>query len=191
MEISAKQQAVNLFKIATPVIKIHGVGGEKWKRNIANNPNDSRIGPWLQGKYEILDERKWREKGACLYIVAGSDSNIRYVGISRNGLKHRWRTSPAFDAVTMKKLAKNQIFHSQCWKNIERESLNNPNITFEVRCISAQQITSIHHLLSSQISSLVIAFKEDGESIVAGIERWFCNNNSADFLSWNVAMTGR
>ena len=189
--ITAKQQGINLFNIATPVIKIHGVGGDKWKRNIANNPNDSRIGPWLQGKYEVLDESKWREKGACLYIVAGSDSNIRYVGISRNGLKHRWRTSPAYDAVTMNKLSKNQIFHSQCWKNIERESLNNPNVTFEVRCISAEQIKSIHHQLSSQISSLVIAFKEDGESIVAGIERWLCNNNSVDFLPWSVAMTGR
>ena len=189
--ISAKEQAIKIFQSATPVIKIHGVGGKQWKRNIAKNPNDARIGPWLQGKYDILDEKVWREKGACLYLVAGSDSNIRYVGISRNGLKHRWRTSPAFDAVTMQKLPHNQIFHSQCWKNIERESLTNPNITFEIRCISSQQISAMHNQLSPQISSLVEAFKDDGESIVAGIERWFCNGKAIDFLSWNVAMTGR
>lgn len=189
--LSAKEQAVNIFNLATPVIKIHGVGGKKWKRNIAQNPNDARIGPWLQGKYDILDEHTWREKGACLYLVAGSDLKIRYVGISRNGLKHRWRTSPAYDAVTMQKLPQNQIFHSQCWKNIERESISNPNISFEVRCISAEKIIAIHNQLSAQISALVEAFKDDGESIVAGVERWFCNNNSPDFLSWNVAMTGR
>lgn len=189
--ISAKEQAVKIFQSATPVIKIHGVGGKQWKRNIAKNPNDSRIGPWLQGKYDILDERMWREKGACLYLVAGSDLNIRYVGISRNGLKHRWRTSPAYDAETMEKLQHNQIFHSQCWKNIERESLANPNITFEIRCISSDQISAMHNQLSPQISSLIEAFKDDGESIVAGIERWFCNGKSTDFLSWNIAMTGR
>ena len=91
----------------------------------------------------------------------------------------------------MQKLPHNQIFHSQCWKNIERESLTNPNITFEIRCISSQQISAMHNQLSPQISSLVEAFKDDGESIVAGIERWFCNGKAIDFLSWNVAMTGR
>ena len=185
---SSKEVAVAIFQKATPVIKIHGVGGKQWKRNVAKG---SRIGPWLQGSYDILDERTWREKGACLYLVAASDSLIRYVGISRNGLKHRWRTSPAYDSLTMEKLPQNQIFHSQCWKHIERESMTNPKITFEVRCITAKQITENYHLLSPQISSLVDAFKDDGESIVSGIERWFCNGKSSDFLSWNVAMTGR
>lgn len=186
--LSTKEQALKVFQAATPVIKIHGVGGRQWKRNVAKG---ARIGPWLQGSYDILDERTWREKGACLYLVAGSDSIIRYVGISRNGLKHRWRTSPAYDAVTMEKLPQNQIFHSQCWKHIESESMANPKITFEVRCISAEKISQINHQLSDQISSLVVAFKNDGEGIVAGIERWFCNGKSTDFLSWNVAMTGR
>lgn len=177
-----------IFQAATPVIKIHGVGGKQWKRNVAKG---ARIGPWFQGNYDMLNEVTWREKTACLYLVAGSDLIIRYVGISRNGLKHRWRTSPAYDAVTMEKLPKNQIFHSQCWKHIERESTSNPNLTFEVRCISANQISSISHQLSSQISSLVNAFHDDGEGIVAGIERWFCNHNASDFLTWNVAMTGK
>ncbi len=186
VNISSKDVALSLYQKATPVIKIHGVGGKEWKRNVAKG---SRIGPWLQGNYEILNEQTWREKGACLYFVAGCDSSIRYVGISRNGLKHRWRTSPAYDAVTMVKLTKNQIFHSQCWKHIERESLSYPTITFEVRCISAKQIIENNHLLSPQITSLVKAFEDDGESIVAGIERWFCNGKSSDFLSWNIAMT--
>lgn len=185
--ISVKEQAIKVLNAATSVIKIHGVGGNSWKRNVQKG---SRIGPWLQGRYDILDDKTWREKGACLYLVVGSDSIIRYVGISRNGLKHRWRTSPAYDAITMLKLSQNQIFHSQCWKHIEQESINNPKITFEVKSISADKISSISHLLNDKISSLVNAFEKDGEGIVAAIERWFCNNKSSDFLAWNVAMTG-
>lgn len=186
--ISAKEQAIKIFQAATPVIKVHGVGGKQWKRNVAKG---SRIGPWLQGGYDILNEHTWLQKGACLYLVAGNDSIIRYVGISRNGLKHRWRTSPAYDAVTMVRLAQNQIFHSQCWKHIERESTANPTVSFEVRSITAEQITLINSQLSSKIASLVEAFKDDGEGIVAGIERWFCNNKANDFLLWNTAMTAR
>ena len=33
--------------------------------------------------------------------------------------------------------------------------------------------------------------KDDGESVVAGVERWLCNNSSDDLVSWNTAMTGR
>ncbi|MGB7815377.1 MAG: hypothetical protein WBL28_03395 [Methylotenera sp.] len=186
-KLTPKEIAQTIFNKATPVIKIHGVGGKKWKRNVAKG---SRIGPWLQGNYEILDEHTWREGGACLYLVANSDFHIRYVGISRNGLKHRWRTSPAYDATTMEKLPENQIFHSQCWKHIERESTTNPKVTFEIRCISAKQIAENSHLFSHQVASLVDAFNDDGESVVAAIERWFCNGKSGDFLSWNVAMTG-
>ena len=118
MDNLAKQCASAIFNAATPVIRIHGVGGKLWKRNVAKG---SRIGPWLQARYEIIDALAWRDRQPCLYLVCGSDSNIRYVGISRNGLKHRWRTSPAFDAETLERLSVNQLFHSQCWKHIEAE----------------------------------------------------------------------
>lgn len=185
---SACAQARQIFEQATPVIRIHGVGGRRWKRNVAKG---ARIGPWLQGEYRILNEQVWREKGACLYLVAGSDAVIRYVGISRNGLKHRWRTSPAYDAETMQRLPQNQLFHSQCWKHIERESLSSPGLSYEVRAINAAQLTEIADKLGSQIAALVHAFPGDGESVVAGIERWLCNQSSDDLVSWNVSMTKR
>ena len=59
---SACAQARQIFEQATPVIRIHGVGGRRWKRNVAKG---ARIGPWLQGEYRILNEQVWREKGAC------------------------------------------------------------------------------------------------------------------------------
>jgi hypothetical protein len=136
----AHKHAEIIFNAATPVINIFRVGGKRWKRNVAKGP---RIGPWLQGEYRIINEMAWRHKGACLYFVKASDAGIGYVGISRNRLKDRWRTSPAYDAETMSKLPKNQLFHSQCWKQIEVESLVSPGITYEVRAITAAALIPI------------------------------------------------
>ena len=113
-----KEEAFKLFDLSTPVIKIKGVGGKLWKRNVKSG---SRIGPWLQGDYEIINKTAWIEKAPCLYFVASCNDSIHYVGISRNRLKDRWRTSPAYDANTMERLALDQIFHSQCWKNIQKK----------------------------------------------------------------------
>lgn len=109
--MNAELEARKLHLIATPVLKIHGVGGKLWKRNVKSG---ARIGPWLQGEFEIINEVAWKEKAPCLYMVSTSAESIHYVGISRNRLKDRWRTSPAYDADTMQRLSKDQIFHSQC-----------------------------------------------------------------------------
>src|SRR3954452_9196915 len=140
MDNLAKQYASAIFNAAIPVIGIHGVGGERWKRNVAKG---SRVGPWLPARYQIIDPLAWGDKQACLYLACGSDSNMRYVGISRNGLKHRWRTSPAFDAETLERLPVNQLFHSQCWKHIEAESRSIPGISYEVRVITASKLSFV------------------------------------------------
>ncbi len=185
MENIANQYASTIFAAATPVIKIHGVGGKQWKRNVAKG---SRIGPWLQGEYEIIDELVWREKQPCLYLVCGNDLNIRYVGISRNGLKHRWRTSPAFDAETLERLPVNQLFHSQCWKQIEAESHSTPGTSYEVRVITAGKLSGILQQLGAPLSAFCVL--QDDESLVASVERWLCNRRTPTLASWNVAMTG-
>lgn len=181
----AIQHAKVIFNAATPIIKIHGVGGRRWKRNIAKG---GRIGPWLQGSYDIVNDSAWRKKGPCLYLVAGTDGGIRYVGISRNGVKHRWRTSPAFDAETMVQLTKHQLFHSQCWKHIERESQLSPAIGFEVRAIEADALLPLCQGMGAPLSAFA-ALEGDGEGVVAGVERWLCNNRSDSLVSWNVSMT--
>lgn len=183
---TAFQYARRIFDAATPVLRIHGVGGRRWKRNVAKG---CRIGPWLQGQYDVLDQGAWLEKGACLYLVCGDDDLIRYAGISRNGLKHRWRTSPAYDAETMERLPRNQLFHSQCWKHIERESLARPGARFEVRAISAARLLPELARLGGPLAAF-LALGDDGEGVVAGVERWLCNHRSPQLVSWNVAMTG-
>jgi hypothetical protein len=183
----ALQHAQTIYAAAKPIIKIHGVGGKRWKRNVAKG---ARIGPWLQGDYSIVNESVWREKGACLYLVQGNDGAIRYVGISRNGVKHRWRVSPAYDAETMVQLSKGQLFHSQCWKHIEIECTVKPGLTFEVRTIDAKALIPLLEKMGAPLSGF-LALGSDHEGIVAGVERWICNHSSNQLAHWNVAMTGR
>lgn len=186
MNMSAIEYAYSIFNAATPVIHIHGIGGNRWKRNVAKG---ARIGPWLQAKYDILNKVVWEARNPCLYLVAGSDGVIRYVGISRNRLKDRWRVSPAHDADTMVRLQENQLFHSQCWKHIERESAQNSSDTYEVRCIDGASLLPVLLRLGPPLSAFA-ALEGDGEGIVAGVERWMCNNKGPKLVSWNVAMTG-
>jgi hypothetical protein len=184
MAIDAVEQANRIFEKATPVLHIHGVGGKRWRRNVAKG---SRVGPWLQAKYAVLDHKTWVANVPCMYLVAGSDGRIRYVGISRNRMKDRWRISPAYDPDTMIRLTENQLFHSQCWKHIEREAEKNPNATFEVRCINSDQLLPLLETFGPPLSAFT-ALRGDGEGIVAGVERWLCNNKSEMLVSWNIAM---
>jgi hypothetical protein len=187
MDNIANKYASTIFNAAAPIIRIHGVGGKRWKRNVAKG---SRIGPWLRGQYEIIDESAWKAKQPCLYLVGASDSTIKYVGISRNGLKHRWRTSPAFDAQTGLKLPTKQLFHSQCWKHIEAESWSTPGVSYEIRAINANKLNSVWEQLGEPLSAFCL-LRDDEESLVASIERWLCNRSSPELASWNRAMTGK
>ncbi len=176
--------AKTIYDAADPVLVIKGLGGGRWKRKVTKG---SRIGPWLQADYKVLDEDVWYRRGACLYLVGASDGRICYVGISRNGLKHRWRTSPAYDAKTMERLSENQLFHSQCWKPLEGESVNYPNLKYEVRSIEAASLVPVLTKLGPPLSALTL-FGSDGEGIVAAVERWLCNNKSSRLAVWNTAM---
>ena len=184
------QAAHAIFNAATPVLRIRNLSGtsSRWVRKVPEN--DARRGPWLRANYDVINETAWRAKGACLYLVANGDGKIRYVGISRNGVKHRWRTSPAWDAATMQPLPVKQLFHSQCWKHIEREATAAPGAGFEVRCIQAAALVLLLERLGGPLASFT-ALRDDGESVVAGVERWLCNHKSTELASWNSAMTAR
>lgn len=185
MTLLPVQRALEIYRHATPVIRIHSIGGRRWRRNVAKG---GRIGPWLQAKYDILNAKVWGDRVPCLYLVAGADGVIRYVGISRNRMKDRWRESPALDAETSAQWPEKQLFHSQCWKHIELENANNPSMTYEVRCISADALLPLLERQGPPLSALT-ALRGDGEGIVAAVERWLCNNKGADLVTWNVSMT--
>ncbi|MGE8397875.1 MAG: hypothetical protein ACN6NT_09755 [Comamonas sp.] len=182
---TAFQIANSIFEAATPILKIHGLSGPRWRRNVASG---GRIGPWLQADYSVLDEKKWLSKGACLYLVRGDDKRIRYVGISRNGVKHRWRVSPALDAETLQPLTKRQLFHSQCWKHMEAEYRSNPSEKFEVRFIEGPALGYLIAKIGSPLNGF-LPLADDHVGLVAAVERWLCNNQSCDLVTWNSAMT--
>lgn len=179
-----------IFNAATPVLYIHGLTEKYWKRNTANSARgdkDSRIGPWMQGEYDVLNETLWSEVGPCLYMVQAGDK-ISYVGISRKRLKDRWRLSPAYDVQTMQRLPKRQLFHSQCWRNIEQAVKANPGMTFEVRVIKGSALTAVLKQIGEPLSAFTV-FGVDEESMVASVERWLCNRSNDELATWNIAMT--
>lgn len=98
MFLSAVELVRCIHQAATPVIRILDVGGRRWRRKVASGP---RIGPRLPARYEILDHATWSARQPCLYLVAGDDGTVRYVGISVNRMKDRWRECPVLDADTM------------------------------------------------------------------------------------------
>lgn len=190
MPLSAEATAECIYEASTPVLRINGLSAPRWKRKIERNPRDARIGPWLRARYAVVDEKAWREKGACLYMVRTAGDPIRYVGISRNGVKHRWRTSPSYDAETMTRLPEDQLFHSQCWKHIEVAAAGRPAIEVEVRCIRHSALALVLARLGPPLSGF-LALGDDGEGVCAAVERWLCNRSAGTFLSWNSAMTAR
>lgn len=184
--MSPREQVNFLLNKATPVIRIDQLGGARWRRNVAKG---GRIGPWLQASYEILRPDIWALRVPCLYMLAGHDGGIRYVGISRNRLKDRWRTSPALDAETGALMPKRQLFHSQCWKRMEQEYAVNGTIAYEVRWISGDMLFEALEHLGPPLSAFT-GLRGDSEGIAAAVERWICNNSSPDLAPWNIMLTG-
>lgn len=190
MPASAIEIAESIYCAATPVLKIQSLESPLWRRKIESNPKDARVGPWLQARYAVVNEKAWRERGACLYMVKQNTGPVRYVGISRNGVKHRWRTSPAYDTDSMTRLPEDQLFHSQCWRHMQAVACINPAIDVEVRTITHVELSAKLAVLGPPLSGF-LALGDDGEGMCAAVERWLCNRSSGSFLSWNTAMTGR
>lgn len=176
-----------IFNTASPVLRINGMRGPKWRRNVASG---GRIGPWLQADFDVVNEAAWKARTPCLYLLAGSDGCIRYVGISRNRMADRWRVSPALDAETLVELPRRQLFHSQCWKPMQAELEVARNMTYEVRCIDGASLTELLPRLGPPVSGFAV-LAGDHEGVVAAVERWICNQQTAELVPWNTAMTGR
>jgi hypothetical protein len=63
-------------------------------------------------------------------------------------------------------------------------------MSFEVRAIHARALVPLLEKIGGPLSGFTV-LKDDGESVVAGVERWLCNNSSDDLVSSSTAMTGR
>lgn len=143
------------------------MSGPRWQRNVAKG---ARIGPWLQATNEVLDEAAWKARTPCLYMLAGSDEVIRYVGISRNRMADRWRVSPALDAQTLAPMSRRQLFHSQCWKPMQSEMETASSLTYEVRSIDGVKLTELLRRLGPHVSGFAVLEGDHG-GLVAAVER--------------------
>ncbi|MDO5680458.1 MAG: hypothetical protein Q4G54_09040 [Pelistega sp.] len=182
----------SIFEASTPVLQIHELTDTYWKRNTANGRKgnkDSRIGPWREGKYSVLNQAAWDERGACLYMVQ-EGSNIRYIGKSKTRLKDRWRLSPALDPKTMERMPGRQVFHNQCWPYIEQSATQNPNLEIEVRSIRAHKLKDVLIALGEPLSELT-DFADDEGNFVAAVERWILGRSSNELANWNTALTNK
>ena len=188
--MSTEQAIRVLIETATPVIyisKVH-LDKPKWCRNVPLS--DNRYGPWVDADWELLNEKIWKNREPCMYLVIGSDGNLRYVGISRKRMKDRWRVSPAYNPKTMELLTGKRLFHSQCWVRVEDECSRNPDATFLVKCLTGTELERILETHDMELSGL-LTLRGDAEGIAASVERWICNKSGVDIARWNVAMTGR
>ena len=178
--------ARRIYEAATPILRINGLGGPRWRRNDAKPAK--RTGPWLPAQYEVLNRPVWERSAPSIYFVAGDDHVIRYTGISRNTVSHRWRECPAIDAETNALRPKRELHHSQCWRHVEREFEMGDVKQFEIRCITAVHLMPVLLEIGPPLSGFA-PLKDDPEGVVCAVERWLCNNRSASLVPWNSAMT--
>lgn len=167
MSLSAEQCAVEIVNSARPVVRINGFNSNEWYRK----PRDGRKGPWLQGQVEILDSKLWNERCACLYFLLDSRREIKYVGISVNQLKDRWRLSPAYDS-NEQPLNRKEMFHSQCWPHMCRLAREGYKETYSIVLLHDHELLTVLSTLNNEINSLSF-MKNDPDIAVIAMEVWF------------------
>ena len=177
IQLSLRDCASAIIKVSRPVININGFNDSEWYRK----PKDSRKGPWLQGRYEVIDEKLWRERKPCLYFLTKDNGELKYVGISVNKIKDRWRTSPAFD-VNEKPLNRNEMFHDRCWPHMCDAKKAGSNDTYVVSIIHDTELVEVLSTINHEISGLSV-FKNDPEIAVIAMEVWFIKHLQGQL--WN------
>lgn len=171
-----------LLDAAAPVLKVAALSGKDWYRK----PKGARHGPWLQSKFEVLDEKLWKRREPCIYFVKDGAGVFRYVGISLNRMKDRWRTSPSYDQDGTK-LSTDELFHSQCWPHMTKHARDGGLLTYAVSVLHGAGLLKALTALDHEISVLAKLAK-DPEIVVTAMELWICKYGHATL--WNATLTG-
>ncbi len=153
-------QAPEFASNANDVIKIDSLTNDIWYRK----PKGARRGPWLSSKFRFIDQELWQEASPCIYFVRNSQDEIKYIGISKNKLKDRWRISPAFDA-NLKSLNRKELFHSQCWPPMCSENLKGKADTYTISVLHEKEL---EHLMGPNHTAFGGTLNEK--------ESWFIRN---------------
>ena len=170
IQLSSRDCASAIIQASRTVLNITGFNDSEWYRK----PRGSRKGPWLQGRYEVIDEKLWNEKKPCIYFLTKDNGELKYVGISVNRIKDRWRISPAFDK-NENPLNRHEMFHSQCWPRMCDAKRAGSSDTYVVSVIHGTDLVEVLSTINHEISALSV-FKNDPEIAVVAMEVWFINN---------------
>jgi hypothetical protein len=150
---------------AKPVLDIEKIDDQKiWYRK----PEGGRRGPWFSAKFIVSDNERWNKKQACIYFLVDGSSELKYVGISVNRLKDRWRLSPAFDS-KIQPLGEEELFHSQCWSYMCDEKYRLKK--YKLLSLYDFELIQILKDVKHEISALSI-FSSDPEIAIIAFEVW-------------------
>ena len=170
MESKDNELALEIITKSRPIIRINNIQNNQWYRK----PEGSRKGPWYEANYDIFDDEMWSLKRCCLYFVKDEKEELKYIGISRNGLKQRWRLSPAFD-LNKNQLQEKKLFHSQCWPPICDEKKRGGNLNYTISVIHDSELFMVLEESYHQLSGLA-SLKNYPEIVIEAMEKWFILN---------------
>ena len=158
---------------ANPVIKINSLSENKWFRK----PAGARRGPWYSGEYSFIDKETWGKNSPCIYFVFNDSDDLKYVGISQNKLKDRWRLSPAYSS-SLVSLNRKEIFHSQCWPQICAQYNEGYKGGYLISVVHAIDLPNLMSKIGHSNGS-----KENIEVDISMLETWFIKNYGKQL--WN------
>ena len=167
IQLSTLDCASVIIQASQPIIKINGFNDLEWYRK----PKDSRKGPWLQCRYEVIDTKLWGKMKPCLYFLTEDNGDLKYVGKSLNGISQRWKTAPAYD-VNEKRIRPDEMFHSQCMRHMCDAKKAGNNDRYVVSIIHDAELVEVLSTINHEISGLSV-FKIDPEIAVTAMEGWF------------------
>ena len=110
----------------------------------------------------------------------------KYVGISANRLKDRWRLSPSYDS-NLSPLKKRELFHSQCWPKICAEHRAGNYKQHKVSVLhSAGMGAALEAVGSGIIDKNDLNTQMNIRKSFSDVESWFIKNLSDQL--WNIKL---
>jgi hypothetical protein len=173
-----QQIANSIATQATNVINITGLSDDLWFRK----PKGARRGPWNTGVFEFVNEEIWNMSVPCIYFVSDGNQRIRYVGISANRLKDRWRLSPSYDSGLLP-LNRKELFHSQCWPRMCAEYRSGSKDKYMISVLHFADMKEAIEATDPRIIS-ISDFDTNSNNTFEYLESWFIKTLSDQL--WNI-----
>lgn len=176
-----------LLAAAKPVLRVHALKDETWKRREGDDPSDFRIGPWRAAGWSILDKETYYAAGEVLYWLVDGAGHVRYVGESKSRLRTRWRTPPLAGSATRGEGI--HLFHNRAWPRLEETLLRDPGAgPFSVLVLGVAElgrVVSRHAVIREFVESDVQRLGPKAKHLSWHVETWICEQPVIREHLWN------